>query len=159
MWQPGEVKCSLTQGFFFVNIEVKHSVYYQIIVQIICEFDPSSEYLYMNRKLITSSWCCYKAQWTTSSFYSSSIWSQDRFKLHHTLWPPRPSHCRMVVLETRQAGEQSGLSNLYVLEVAENYVMLPWFSCLLALCASPDSTECPCECLYPGLSSFIRNFG
>lgn len=32
---------------------------------------------------------------------------------------------RMVVLETRQTEEQSGLSNLYVLEVAENYVMLP----------------------------------
>ncbi|XP_070685142.1 mitogen-activated protein kinase kinase kinase kinase 5-like isoform X2 [Pempheris klunzingeri] len=32
---------------------------------------------------------------------------------------------RMVVLETRQIEDQSGLSNLYVLEIAENYVMLP----------------------------------
>lgn len=32
---------------------------------------------------------------------------------------------RMVVLETRQTDDQSGLSNLYVLEIAENYVMLP----------------------------------
>ncbi|XP_029302704.1 mitogen-activated protein kinase kinase kinase kinase 5 isoform X2 [Cottoperca gobio] len=31
---------------------------------------------------------------------------------------------RMVVLETRQTEDQSGLSNLYVLEIAENYVML-----------------------------------
>lgn len=31
----------------------------------------------------------------------------------------------MVVLETRQAEDQSGMSNLYVLEIAENYVMLP----------------------------------
>ncbi len=39
----------------------------------------------------------------------------------------------MVVLETRQTEDQSGLSNLYVLEIAENYVMLPWPSYLLAL--------------------------
>lgn len=32
---------------------------------------------------------------------------------------------RMVVLETRQTEDQSGLSNLYVLEIAENYVVLP----------------------------------
>ncbi|XP_017296176.1 mitogen-activated protein kinase kinase kinase kinase 5 isoform X2 [Kryptolebias marmoratus] len=32
---------------------------------------------------------------------------------------------RMVVLETRQTEDQSGLSNLYLLEVAENYVLLP----------------------------------
>ncbi|XP_070826324.1 mitogen-activated protein kinase kinase kinase kinase 5-like [Chaetodon trifascialis] len=32
---------------------------------------------------------------------------------------------RMVVLETRQTEDQSGLSNLYILEIAENYVMLP----------------------------------
>ncbi|KAM9358811.1 mitogen-activated protein kinase kinase kinase kinase 5 [Symphorus nematophorus] len=32
---------------------------------------------------------------------------------------------RMVVMETRQTEELSGLSNLYVLEIAENYVMLP----------------------------------
>ncbi|GLD52811.1 mitogen-activated protein kinase kinase kinase kinase 5-like isoform X2 [Lates japonicus] len=32
---------------------------------------------------------------------------------------------RMVILETRQTEDQSGLSNLYVLEIAENYVMLP----------------------------------
>ncbi|KAM8769270.1 mitogen-activated protein kinase kinase kinase kinase 5 isoform 1-T1 [Acanthopagrus schlegelii] len=32
---------------------------------------------------------------------------------------------RMVVLETRQTEDQSGTSNLYVLEIAENYVMLP----------------------------------
>ncbi|KAK2846586.1 hypothetical protein Q5P01_009585 [Channa striata] len=32
---------------------------------------------------------------------------------------------RMVVLETHQTEDQSGLSNLYVLEIAENYVMLP----------------------------------
>ncbi|KAK9521304.1 hypothetical protein VZT92_021122 [Zoarces viviparus] len=32
---------------------------------------------------------------------------------------------RMVVLETRQTEDQSGMSNLYVLEIAENYVMLP----------------------------------
>nr|XP_046245936.1 mitogen-activated protein kinase kinase kinase kinase 5-like isoform X2 [Scatophagus argus] len=32
---------------------------------------------------------------------------------------------RMVVLETHQIEDQSGLSTLYVLEVAENYVMLP----------------------------------
>ncbi|XP_056297585.1 mitogen-activated protein kinase kinase kinase kinase 5-like [Pseudoliparis swirei] len=32
---------------------------------------------------------------------------------------------RMVVLETRQTEDQSGRSNLYVLEIAENYVMLP----------------------------------
>ncbi|XP_013871355.1 mitogen-activated protein kinase kinase kinase kinase 5 isoform X4 [Austrofundulus limnaeus] len=31
---------------------------------------------------------------------------------------------RMVVLETRQVEDQSGLSNLYLLEVAENYVLL-----------------------------------
>lgn len=35
------------------------------------------------------------------------------------------SRCRMVVLETRQTEDQSGMSNLYVLEIAENYVMLP----------------------------------
>ncbi|XP_007552530.1 PREDICTED: mitogen-activated protein kinase kinase kinase kinase 1 isoform X1 [Poecilia mexicana] len=32
---------------------------------------------------------------------------------------------RMVVLETRQVEDQLGLSNLYLLEVAENYVLLP----------------------------------
>ncbi|XP_045928927.1 mitogen-activated protein kinase kinase kinase kinase 5-like isoform X1 [Micropterus dolomieu] len=32
---------------------------------------------------------------------------------------------RMVVLETRQTEDQTGLSNLYVLDIAENYVMLP----------------------------------
>ncbi|XP_069574367.1 mitogen-activated protein kinase kinase kinase kinase 5-like [Brachyistius frenatus] len=32
---------------------------------------------------------------------------------------------RMVVLETRQTEDQSGLSNLYALEIAESYVMLP----------------------------------
>ncbi|XP_020510720.1 mitogen-activated protein kinase kinase kinase kinase 5 [Labrus bergylta] len=32
---------------------------------------------------------------------------------------------RMVILETRQLDDQTGLSNLYVLEIAENYVMLP----------------------------------
>ncbi|XP_044210160.1 mitogen-activated protein kinase kinase kinase kinase 5-like isoform X1 [Thunnus albacares] len=32
---------------------------------------------------------------------------------------------RMVVMETHQIEDQSGLSNLYVLEIAENYVMLP----------------------------------
>ncbi|KAG7239924.1 hypothetical protein INR49_003656 [Caranx melampygus] len=32
---------------------------------------------------------------------------------------------RMVILETHQTEDQSGLSNLYVLEIAENYVMLP----------------------------------
>ncbi|XP_074497197.1 mitogen-activated protein kinase kinase kinase kinase 5 isoform X1 [Sebastes fasciatus] len=32
---------------------------------------------------------------------------------------------RMVVLEMRQTEDHSGLSNLYVLEIAENYVMLP----------------------------------
>ncbi|XP_035536652.1 mitogen-activated protein kinase kinase kinase kinase 5-like [Morone saxatilis] len=32
---------------------------------------------------------------------------------------------RMVVLETHQTEDQSGLSNLYVLEIAENYVILP----------------------------------
>ncbi|XP_076591582.1 mitogen-activated protein kinase kinase kinase kinase 5 isoform X1 [Chaetodon auriga] len=32
---------------------------------------------------------------------------------------------RMVVLETRQTEDQSGLSNLYILEIAENYVLLP----------------------------------
>uniref|UniRef100_UPI0037E8A89A mitogen-activated protein kinase kinase kinase kinase 5-like isoform X2 n=1 Tax=Semicossyphus pulcher TaxID=241346 RepID=UPI0037E8A89A len=32
---------------------------------------------------------------------------------------------RMVILETRQTDEQVGMSNLYVLEIAENYVMLP----------------------------------
>ncbi|XP_037533859.1 mitogen-activated protein kinase kinase kinase kinase 5 [Nematolebias whitei] len=32
---------------------------------------------------------------------------------------------RMIVLETRQAEDPSGLSNLYLLEVAENYVSLP----------------------------------
>uniref|UniRef100_A0A7N8YGQ0 non-specific serine/threonine protein kinase n=1 Tax=Mastacembelus armatus TaxID=205130 RepID=A0A7N8YGQ0_9TELE len=32
---------------------------------------------------------------------------------------------RMVVLETHQTEDQSGMSNLYVLEIAENYVMLP----------------------------------
>ncbi|XP_068440723.1 mitogen-activated protein kinase kinase kinase kinase 5 isoform X2 [Clinocottus analis] len=32
---------------------------------------------------------------------------------------------RMVVMETHQTEDQSGLSNLYVLEIAENYVMLP----------------------------------
>lgn len=31
----------------------------------------------------------------------------------------------MVVLETRQTDDQLGLSNLYILEVAVNYVMLP----------------------------------
>lgn len=39
------------------------------------------------------------------------------------LWP---SDCRMIVLETRQTEDPSGLSNLYLLEVAENYVLLPW---------------------------------
>ncbi|CAJ1064819.1 mitogen-activated protein kinase kinase kinase kinase 5-like [Xyrichtys novacula] len=32
---------------------------------------------------------------------------------------------RMVILETHQIEDQTGLSNLYVLEIAENYVMLP----------------------------------
>ncbi|XP_029025986.1 mitogen-activated protein kinase kinase kinase kinase 5-like isoform X2 [Betta splendens] len=32
---------------------------------------------------------------------------------------------RMVVLETRQTEDPSGMSNLYILEIAENYVMLP----------------------------------
>ncbi|XP_012723766.1 mitogen-activated protein kinase kinase kinase kinase 5 [Fundulus heteroclitus] len=32
---------------------------------------------------------------------------------------------RMVVLETRQVEDQLGLSNLYLLEIAENYVLLP----------------------------------
>ncbi|XP_063762435.1 mitogen-activated protein kinase kinase kinase kinase 5-like isoform X3 [Eleginops maclovinus] len=32
---------------------------------------------------------------------------------------------RMVVMETRQMEDQTGMSNLYVLEIAENYVMLP----------------------------------
>ncbi|KAF3847402.1 hypothetical protein F7725_020430 [Dissostichus mawsoni] len=32
---------------------------------------------------------------------------------------------RMIVLETRQIDDQTGMSNLYVLEIAENYVMLP----------------------------------
>ncbi|XP_061916574.1 mitogen-activated protein kinase kinase kinase kinase 5-like isoform X3 [Entelurus aequoreus] len=32
---------------------------------------------------------------------------------------------RMVVMETHQTEDQSGLSNLYLLEIAENYVMLP----------------------------------
>ncbi|XP_029922794.1 mitogen-activated protein kinase kinase kinase kinase 5 isoform X3 [Myripristis murdjan] len=32
---------------------------------------------------------------------------------------------RMVVLETRQVDDQSGMCNLYVLEIAENYVLLP----------------------------------
>uniref|UniRef100_A0A8D0D2B3 Uncharacterized protein n=1 Tax=Sander lucioperca TaxID=283035 RepID=A0A8D0D2B3_SANLU len=32
---------------------------------------------------------------------------------------------RMVVLETRSTDDPVGLSNLYVLEIAENYVMLP----------------------------------
>lgn len=41
------------------------------------------------------------------------------------LWP---SDCRMIMLETRQTEDQSGLSNLYLLEVAENYVLLPWRS-------------------------------
>lgn len=40
-----------------------------------------------------------------------------------------PSLCRMVVLETHQTEDQSGMSNLYVLEIAENYVMLPWPPC------------------------------
>lgn len=39
------------------------------------------------------------------------------------LWP---SLCRMVVLETRQVEDQSGLSNLYLLDVAEKYVLLQW---------------------------------
>lgn len=30
----------------------------------------------------------------------------------------------MVLLETHQSEDPSGLSNLYVLEIAENYVML-----------------------------------
>ncbi|KAM9853604.1 mitogen-activated protein kinase kinase kinase kinase 5 [Aulostomus maculatus] len=32
---------------------------------------------------------------------------------------------RMVVLETHQTDDQTGLSNLYILEIAENYVLLP----------------------------------
>ncbi|MEQ2175786.1 hypothetical protein GOODEAATRI_021299, partial [Goodea atripinnis] len=32
---------------------------------------------------------------------------------------------KMVVLETRQIEDQLGLSNLYLLEIAENYVLLP----------------------------------
>ncbi|KAM3615732.1 uncharacterized protein V6R79_007004 [Siganus canaliculatus] len=32
---------------------------------------------------------------------------------------------KMVVLETRQIEDQAGMTNLYILEVAENYVMLP----------------------------------
>ncbi|XP_028274569.1 mitogen-activated protein kinase kinase kinase kinase 5 [Parambassis ranga] len=32
---------------------------------------------------------------------------------------------RMVVLETRQTDDQSGMSNLHILEIAENYVLLP----------------------------------
>ncbi|XP_075892657.1 mitogen-activated protein kinase kinase kinase kinase 5 isoform X1 [Nelusetta ayraudi] len=36
-----------------------------------------------------------------------------------------PSDNRMVILQTRQTDDQSGMSNLYILEVAVNYVMLP----------------------------------
>lgn len=38
---------------------------------------------------------------------------------------------RRIVLETRQTEDQSGLSNLYVLENAENYVLLAWCPCWL----------------------------
>lgn len=44
------------------------------------------------------------------------------------LWPPWPPPRRMVVLETRQIDDQTGMSNLSILEIAENYVMLPWLS-------------------------------
>lgn len=40
----------------------------------------------------------------------------------------------MVVLETRQVEDQLGLSNLYLLEVAENYVLLPWRSAATTSC-------------------------
>lgn len=32
----------------------------------------------------------------------------------------------MIILETHQIKDQLGFSNLYVLEIAENYVLLPW---------------------------------
>lgn len=58
------------------------------------------------------------------------------------LWPPRPSHCRMVILETHQTEDPSGMSNLYVLEVAENYVMLAWVFCVLAEGIMGNSLSC-----------------
>lgn len=50
-----------------------------------------------------------------------SWWAELSVVLVHLL---HSSPCRMVVLETRQTGDHSGMSNLYLLEVAENYVML-----------------------------------
>uniref|UniRef100_A0A7N6B0L5 non-specific serine/threonine protein kinase n=1 Tax=Anabas testudineus TaxID=64144 RepID=A0A7N6B0L5_ANATE len=55
---------------------------------------------------------------------------QDFSEVLEEVTDPRKIHRlvqsdRMVVLETRQTEDQSGLSNLYVLEIAENYVMLP----------------------------------
>lgn len=48
----------------------------------------------------------------------------------------------MVILETHQTEDQSGLSNLYVLKITENYLMLPWHHdhlCLLSMDAAQDS--------------------
>ncbi|XP_047248681.1 mitogen-activated protein kinase kinase kinase kinase 5 isoform X4 [Girardinichthys multiradiatus] len=44
----------------------------------------------------------------------------DHRKIHRIL-----KSDKMVVLETRQVEDQLGLSNLYLLEIAENYVLLP----------------------------------
>lgn len=42
----------------------------------------------------------------------------------------------MVILETRQTDDQSGLSNLYILEVAVKYVMLHWLISMTGLCTT-----------------------
>lgn len=69
-----------------------------------------------------------------------------KIKAYLALWS-LCHHCRMVVLETRQTDDQLGLSNLYILEVAVNYVMLPWLICLVGLCSSPESTSGWIPCL------------
>lgn len=74
-------------------------------------------------------------------FVTNKMW-----KAYLTLWS-LCHHCRMVVLETRQTDDQLGLSNLYILEVAVNYVMLPWPVCLVELRSSPESTSGWIPCL------------
>lgn len=56
----------------------------------------------------------------TKSFTEVLEEATDRRKIYRMV-----KSDRMVVLETRQVEDQLGLSNLYLLEIAENYVLLP----------------------------------
>jgi len=121
LWEPWRLAQNVTD-------------FHQIVVGIPVWTKPIYEYYNISCICITDMYDPIHS-WLTLRFLLG-LWG---FKLHcfccstssdlPDLWP---SHCRMVVLETRQTEDQSGRSNLYVLEIAENYVMLPWLSCLLA---------------------------